>query len=126
MTRRRFVLGVLLAASGVRTAIAQESGFGGGRPEERYFSVEAALGAGRRGPVAEGYVTNRYDAYASRVVLTLIAIDAAGRALGPVTAYVSDVPPRGRTFFRTALPAGATGVQASVAYFEWAPRGGGA
>jgi hypothetical protein len=126
MTRRQFALGVLLAPLTPRIAAAQESNFGGGRPEERYFGVEAALGSGRRGPVAEGYVTNRYDHYATRVVLTLVPIDAAGQPLAPVTVYVSDVPPRGRTFFRTGVPAGASAVRASVAYYEWAPRGGGA
>jgi hypothetical protein len=125
MTRRRFALGLVLTPFAARAAAAQESNFGGGRPEERYFSVEATLGSGRRGPVAEGYVTNRYDHYASRVALTLIPVDANGRPLGPITTYVSGVPPRGRTFFRTPVPAGATGVQASVAYYEWAPRGGG-
>lgn len=125
MTRRRFALGLLFGPFAVRTAAAQESNFGGGRPEERYFSVEATLGSTRRGSVAEGYVTNRYDHYASRVVLTLIPVDATGRQLDPVTVYVPDVPPRGRTFFRTPVPAGATSVRASVAYFEWAPRGGG-
>lgn len=126
MTRRRFTLGLLLAPFAARTAAAQESNFGGGRPEERYFSVDATLGHGRRGPVAEGYVMNRYDFHATRVRLTLQPVDAAGRPLGSVTAYVGDIPARNRTFFRTAVPPGATSVRASVEYFEWSPRGGGA
>lgn len=126
MTRRRFALGLLLAPCAARTAAAQESNFGGGRPEDRYFSVEAALGHGRRGPVAEGYVTNRYDFHATRVRLALQPLDAAGRPLGSVTAYVGDVPARNRAFFRTAVPPGAVSVRAGVEYFEWAPRGGGA
>lgn len=124
MTRRRFTLGILLAPFAVRTAGAQESNFGGGRPEDRYFSVETHLASGRRGPVAEGYVLNRYDHHATRVALTLTPVDAAGRPLAPVTVYVPGVPPRSRTYFRAALPAGTTAVQASVANFDWAPRGG--
>ena len=124
MTRRRFAFGLVLAPFAVRTAAAQ-SNFGGGRPEERYFSVEATIGRGRHGPVAEGYVTNRYDHHASRVVLTLVPVDATGRPLAPVTAYVADVPARARTFFRAPMPAGVTEVRASVAYFDWAPRGSG-
>lgn len=126
MTRRRFGLGLLLAPFAVRTAAAQESNFGGGRPEDRYFSVEAALGQGRRGPVVEGYVANRYDFHATRVRLALEPLDGAGRPLGNVTAYVGDVPARTRAFFRTAVPPGAVSVRASVESFEWAPRGGGA
>jgi hypothetical protein len=125
MTRRRFALGLLLAPVAVRPAGAQDSGFGAGRPEDRYFSVETHLAAGRRGPVAEGYVLNRYDHYATRVALTLLPVDASGRQLAPVTVYVFGVPPRSRTYFRAAVPAGTAGVQASVANFDWAPRGSG-
>jgi hypothetical protein len=125
MTRRRFALGLLLTPLVGRPANAQESNFGGGRPEDRYFSVEAVVGSGRRGPVAEGYVTNRYDHYASRVAVALEPVDAGGRPLGPVTIYVTDVPARGRTFFRRPVPAGTTAVRAHVAYYEWAPRGAG-
>jgi len=125
MTRRRFTLGLLAAPFAARTAAAQESNFGGGRPEERYFSVEATVTSGRRGPVAEGYVSNRYDHHATRVALTLVPVDAAGRRLAPVTVYVPGVPARSRSFFRAAVPAGTTSVQASVAYFDWAPRGSG-
>jgi hypothetical protein len=59
MTRRRFALAVVLAALAADRAAAQ--GFGAGRPEDRYFSVDVGLRAG--GAVAEGYVTNRYDQY---------------------------------------------------------------
>jgi len=45
--------------------------------------------------------------------------------LAPVTVYVPGVPARSRSFFRAAVPAGTTSVQASVAYFDWAPRGSG-
>jgi hypothetical protein len=125
MTRRRFALGLLLTPLTVRAVTAQESNFGGGRPEDRYFGVDAAVSPGRRGPVAEGYVTNRYDHYASRVAVTLEPVDAGGRPLGPVTTHVTDVPPRGRAFFRRPVPAGTAAVHARIAYFEWAPRGGG-
>jgi hypothetical protein len=119
MTRRRFVLGLLVAAP----ATARASDFGGGRPEERYFSVEAGVGTRGGDVVAEGYVINRYDQPATRVVLSLVPVDGGGGTLAPVTAYVHDVPPRHRTYFRVRLPAGARTVRAAVASFEWAPRG---
>lgn len=126
MTRRRFVLGALAAPLALRPAAVPASDFGGGRPEERYFSVEAGLASGRRGPVAEGYVTNHYDVHALRVRLALEPVDAAGRPVGAATAQVWHVPPRARAFFRTPVPPGAAGVRGHVADFEWAPRGGGA
>ena len=49
MTRRRFTLGLFVAPFAARTAAAQESNFGGGRPEERYFSVEATVGSRESG-----------------------------------------------------------------------------
>jgi hypothetical protein len=123
MRRRHFVLGLLAVPLTVSAAAAQESNFGAGRPEDRYFSVEASVGTGGRGPLAEGYVFNRYEYHATRVVLTLVPADAAGRPLPPVTVYVPDVPARGRSFFRAKLPAGASTVRAGVASFDWAPRG---
>lgn len=124
LTRRRFVSSLLLTPLVPRPAAAQ-SDFGGGRPEERYFTVEARVGNGRHGPVAEGYVYNRYDVHADRVRLTVSPVDASGRQLGSVTAYVGEVPPRTRTFFQAAVPPGSAGVTASVASFDWVPRGGG-
>jgi hypothetical protein len=124
LSRRRFFLSLLCTPLVVRPAAAQ-SDFGGGRPEERYFSVEAGVGNGRHGPLVEGYVHNRYDFHAERVRLALTLTDASGGQLPPVTAYVGDVPPRGRAFFQTPVPPGAAKVTASVSYFEWTPRGGG-
>jgi len=124
MRRRGIAFGLSLILI-AQVAAAQESNFGGGRPEERYFSVDASVASGRHGRVAEGYVTNRYDYLAQRVRLAVQPLDAAGRPLGTLTAYVDEVPARNRTFFRTALPPDAVGVRASVMSFEWAPRGGG-
>lgn len=122
MTRRRFALALVLTPLGARRAAAQ--GFGGVRPEDRYFNVD--VGLRDAGSVAEGYVTNRYDNYTLRVGLVLEPIDAAGRPLGPVMTDVRDVPARHRAYFRTRLPAPAASIRGHVDSFEWAPRGGGA
>lgn len=124
LTRRRFAAALLVASLDARRAGAQ-SDFGAGRPEERYFTVEARVDNARRGPVAEGYVYNRHEVHAVRVRLGVTPIDATGRPLPAVTAWVGDVPPRSRAFFTAPLPAGVSGVTASVTSFDWAPRGGG-
>lgn len=121
MNRRGFLLALALTALGTRRAVAQ--GFGAGRPEDRYFSVDVGLRDG--GSVAEGYVTNRYDQYTLRVGLLLEPMDAAGRPLRPVMTDVRDVPARHRAYFRTQLPAPAASIRGHVDSFEWAPRGGG-
>jgi hypothetical protein len=124
LTRRRFVASILLTPL-VTSHAAAQSDFGAGRPEERYFSAEARVGSGRRGPVAEGYVYNRYDVHANRVQLALTPVDATGKPLGSVTIHVGEVPPRSRTYFQAPVPPGSAGVTASVASFDWVPRGGG-
>ena len=121
MTRRRFALALVLAALGTRSAAAQ--GFGAGRPEDRYFSVD--VGLRDEGSVVEGYVTNRYDLYTLRLGLVLEPMDGAGRPLAPVMTDVRDVPARHRAYFRRRLPAPAASIRGHVDSFEWAPRGGG-
>jgi hypothetical protein len=124
MTRRRFALAFALIPGTLRTAFAQGSNFGAGRPEERYFAVDATVTAGRKGPTAEGYVTNRYALYATRVRLNIEALDAAGRSLGTLNAGVGEVPPLNRTFFQVPVPPGTASVRAAVASYDWTGRGG--
>ena len=123
MTRRQFALALALTPLATRRAAAQDSPFGAGRPEDRYFTVDVGLRDG--GSAAEGYVTNRYDNYTLRAGLLLEPLDAAGRPLGPVITDVRDIPARHRAYFRTRLPAAAASIRGRVVSFEWAPRGGG-
>ena len=127
MSRYRVTLAAIaLTLAATAGAAAQDSDFGGGTPETRYFRVESALSAGRRGPQVEGYVYNVYDYSATRVRLRAEFSDAAGRPLETRVLYVAlDVPPRGRSFFRAPAPAGAATARVSVLNFEWVPRGGG-
>jgi hypothetical protein len=126
MMRYRVSLTALALVLGLATAAVAQN-FGAGRPEDRYFRIESAVASGRHGPQVEGYVYNLYDADATRVRLTVNPVDAAGRPLGPRTAYVPlDVPPRGRSPFTAPVPAGTASAAVSVLYFEWTPRGGGA
>jgi hypothetical protein len=123
---RATVAAIALTLTAVTGAAAQESNFGAGTPESRYFRTEAAAATGRGGPQVEGYVYNVYEAHAVRVRLDVEALDASGRLLERRTAYVPlDVPPHGRAFFRVGAPAGTTAARVTVQSFEWAPRGGG-
>lgn len=109
----------------VAAATGQDSGFGAGRPEDRYFRIESAVVSGRRGPEVQGYIYNLYDAHATRVRLRVEPLDGAARALETRTAYVPlDVPPHGRSYFTAPVPAGTVSARVSVLNFEWAPRGG--
>ena len=127
MTRYRVtVAAIALTLTATTPATAQESNFGAGTPESRYFRTESSVAAGRRGSQVEGYVYNVYEAHAVRVRLDVEALDASGRLLERRTAYVPlDVPPHGRAFFRVGAPVGTASARVTVQSFEWAPRGGG-
>ena len=127
MTHHRVTLAAIaLTLITATAATAQDTGFGAGTPESRYFRIDATVTAGRHGPQLEGYVYNVYDAHATRVRLNVEAIDAAGQLIEKRVAEVPfDVPPRGRSFFHAPLPAGTTTARVSVLNFEWAPRGAG-
>src|SRR5256712_11026142 len=108
MTHNRVTLAAialtLMTAAGVA---AQDSGFGAGTPEMRYFRVESAVSEGRRGPRVEGYVYNTYDVHAIWVRLRVEAVDAAGRPLETRVAHVPlDAPPRGPAVFPAPVPPG--------------------
>ncbi len=130
MTYHRVMLAALaltLMLSTPTPAAAQDTGFGAGTPETRYFRVEASVSAGRGGPHVEGYVYNVYDFAATRVRLRVESLDGAGRALDTRVILVQlDVPPRGRSYFRGPVAPGATSARVSVLNFDWVPRGGGA
>jgi hypothetical protein len=115
---------VLATAGG---AAAQDTGFGAGTPESRYFRVESSVVPGRGGvPRLEGHVYNVYDLAAIRVTLAVEPQDARGVPLDRQLVRVPlDVPARGRAFFQAKLPAGATTARVNVQSFDWVPRGGG-
>lgn len=120
--RTVWLLGVLLWAS---TGLSAASDFGGGAPEQRYFTVDVSLvpGTGQ----AEGYVRNLADFTAIRVQLDVEMLDAGGATLARRIVYVNgDVPARSRAFVRVPVPSGTASVRATVLRFEWVPRGGGA
>jgi hypothetical protein len=127
MSAHRVTLAAIaLALATVTTAAAaQDTGFGGGPPETRYFRVESAVTAGRRGPQVEGYVYNLYDINAIRMRLRVESLDAAGRVLDTRFVFMpTDVPSRGRAFFSTPATPGAAAVRVSVLSFDWPCRGG--
>ena len=93
MTQYRVTVTAIALTLTAVTAAAQESNFGAGTPESRYFRTESSVGTGRGGAQVEGYVYNVYEAHALRVRLEVEALDASGRLLERRTAYVPlDVP----------------------------------
>ena len=117
---------IVLTLATAAGAAAQDTGFGAGPPETRYFRIESSLLSGSGGPQVEGYVYNVYDQPATRVRLRVECLDGAGRVLDTRLIYVTlDVPGRARSYFRAPVAPGTASTRVSVQYFEWVPRGGG-
>src|SRR3989442_3353256 len=124
MTHNRVTLAAialtLMTAAGVA---AQDSGFGAGTPEMRYFRIESAVSEGRRGPRVEGYVYNTYDVHAIWVRLRVEAGHAAGPPPQTRRAYLPlHLPPRRPAFFPAAVAAGTASAPRNGLYFPLAPR----
>src|SRR5262249_57745305 len=106
MTHHGLAVAAIALKLTVVSGAAAQSDFGAGTPESRYFRVDPTVSAGRRGPQVEGYVYNLYDAHATRVLLSIDALDNSGRLIETRRAYVPfDVPARGRSFFQGPAPA---------------------
>ena len=91
---------------------------------QRYFTVEWQVTQSARGPVIEGYVNNKTDMRASRMLLEIERLDGAGQVVGRSSVWVlGDVPPRNHAFFQ-ARTAQAAGYRVQILTFDWAPRGG--
>ena len=99
----------------------------GGRAVDTDLRVEWSVGQTRRGEAQiSGYVYNDRDQWAANPRLLLESLDAAGQVTGSAWIYaVSDVPPRGRSYFEAPAPAGAAAYRVAVRYVDWRGYGAG-
>jgi hypothetical protein len=90
-----------------------------------YFRLEWEVAAGSRGPLLEGYVYNKSNTGADRMILRVDEIDGAGNVVGSKTTWVlGGVPPNNRAWFETRVPQ-ATKYRVEIVSFDWVGRGGG-
>ena len=91
-----------------------------------YFRLEWQATSAARGPVVEGYVYNKSNLYADRMLLRIDELDAAGKVTDSKTTWVlGGVPPNNRGWFSARVPA-ATSYRVEIIGFDWVGRGGGA
>lgn len=104
------------------TALAQISG----RAADTGLRVEWTVGLSKRGRTEiSGYVYNDRDQWAANTRLRVELLDATGQVTGSTwISAVSDVPPRGRSYFEAPVPAGVAAYRATVGSVDW--RGYGA
>ncbi len=86
---------------------------------ERSFRLEWGVQPGASGPTLEGYVYNKTDVPAERMQLSIEQLDAAGNVVGQTTTWVlGQLPPAGRSYFRTRVPQAAS-YRVTVLSFNW-------
>jgi hypothetical protein len=120
MPVKSLVLAVLLLS--IPAAVAAQSYAIQGT--EHYFRVDAELSPGGRGPVVSGYVYSTYGHTTGNVRLLVEGLDGAGQVTSSTIVWVfGTVPPNGRAYFETRVPAGATTVRTRVLSYEPVGRG---
>ena len=89
----------------------------------RYFTIDWQVAPSAKGPVIEGYVTNKKDLAVIRMVLAIERLDGAGQVVGTSTVWVlGGIPAGNRTFFQ-AKTTEAAGYRVRVLNFDWGHRG---
>ena len=85
----------------------------------RYFRLDWEVVPGQSGPTLEGYVYNQTDMLAVRMQVNIEEMDAAGKVVGQVGAWVlGEVPPGNRSFFSARVHQAAS-YRVSVLSFSW-------
>ena len=89
------------------------------------FTVTSQPGSWRKQPQVEGYIHNKRDLPATRIILRIDALDGMGKVLTSELRHLDrDIPANDRVFYRVPLPGPAPAYHVQVDYVFWG--GGGA
>src|SRR5262245_20632121 len=90
------------------------------------FTVTAQPGTWRNKPQVEGYVRNKRDLSANRILLRVEALDATGKVLTSAIRHMDQkIPPNDRVFYQVPVPGPAPAYRVQVDYVFWGGGGGG-
>lgn len=119
------ILTLVLLGLAVGTATAQN--FGGGRPEERLFTISSETVRARSGDTTvRGVIENRGGEWVKRIVLLVEGLDASGRVVGWTYAPVGgELGPGARNWFEVRAPRLGATFRVRVHSFEYLPRASG-
>jgi hypothetical protein len=88
--------------------------------DTRDFTVEASPGAWKNRPAVEGYVRNKRDMPATRVLLRVDALDAQGAVVASEIRHLDRaIPVSDRVYFNVTPPVVAPSYRVSVEYVFW-------
>jgi hypothetical protein len=114
---------VAMLAAAALTACAPVVQAGGLTTETSDFTVQARPGTWRSRPVVEGYVYNKRAMRATRVLLRVDALDAAGAVVASEIRHLDrEIGVSDRVYFDVTPPAAAPAYRVSVEYVFWRDR----
>ena len=90
------------------------------------FTVTAQPGTWRNQPQVEGYVRNKRDFPATRILLRVEAVDGTGKVLTSAIRHLDQkIPANDRVFYQVPPPGPAPAYRVYVDYVFWGGGGGG-
>ena len=90
------------------------------------FTVTAQPGTWRNRPQVEGYVRNKRDFSANRILLRVEALDGTGKVVTSAIRHLDQkIPANDRVFYQVPSPGPAPAYRVYVDYVFWGGGGGG-
>jgi hypothetical protein len=86
---------------------------------DRFFALEWSGGERRGRPNVNGYILNNYRVNATNVRLRVDSLDAGGKPVATVDAFVADVPAGGRVYFEVPVKDKAPRYRVTIISWDW-------
>src|SRR5262245_51141365 len=114
------ILVVLLLAACATIRQGDAPATGGNTMDTGDYTVTAQPGTWRNKPQVEGYVRNKRDLPATRIILRVEALDGTGEVLtSAIRQLDQDIPPNDRVFYQVPTPGPAPTYRVQVDYVVW-------
>ena len=114
------IVAVLLLAACATVRLGDASDAAGNTTNTADFTVTAQPGTWRNKPQVEGYVRNKRDLPATRIILRVEALDGTGEVLtSAIRQLDQDIPPNDRVFYQVPTPGPAPTYRVQVDYVFW-------
>ena len=114
------LLGIVLLVAACATARQESTPNAVGTTETFDFTVTAQPGTWRKQPRVEGYIHNKRDLPATRVMLRVDALDSTGKVLTSELRHLDrDIPANDRVFYQVPVPGPGPAYRVQVDYVFW-------
>ncbi|OLC32253.1 MAG: hypothetical protein AUH81_16560 [Candidatus Rokubacteria bacterium 13_1_40CM_4_69_5] len=123
MRQMWWLLAVVIVAGWMGTAFGQNFAVIGA---EQFFKLDWGAGERQGRPNVYGSLLNDWGFPATRIMLKVESLDAAGRIVNTTAGYVAgQVTPGTRVYFEVPVPAAVPSYRVSVWSFDWIQTPGG-